>query len=656
MTRGRTTSVQVVAWTAAAFAALCVAATSILDLTLAANPFSHAGELDGFPVTVLGALLATVLGAVILSRFPGHLVGWLLCAGEAGTAAGLAADAFALRFGSTPAVVVATLFGGAYAVAVTSAVFLLVPDGRLPSRRWRAVPALLVLAYLLSLLPFPWARYAGVFAMAAGAIAAVAALVVRLRRSRGERRRQLRWVMASGVLLAGGLLLFAAGVTPFGLYLGFAAVPVCAGIAILKYHLYGIDVIINRAVVLAVLAAFVTVGYVSLVIGVSAALGTGVDRRFWPSLGVLVVVALAFQPLRQRVLRLADRVVYGQRAAPYEALADFTARLGRTRAPGELLPAMAESVARGTGAAVARVSLELPRLSAAWPRLAERAPDVELEVRDGSDVLGHIGLVMPAGRGLLPVERRLLDDFASQAALALRTLRLDAELRDQAEQMSRQAAALEASRRRLLAARDAERRRTAGVIEREVVSHLRPIPDAVGQLDVADVPGALSLLRRADQAVEAALEALREVTHGVFPAVLAHRGLAAALRGHASRTGRWQVLTIDPRLAGLRFPEPIETTAYLCAAALLTEADVLTVSAEEHALVIEASGRPDAGDDLLDRVEAVGGRMSRRAQADGPASVRVELPAQPPLPAQPASPASPQTASSRSTPKEDLVT
>jgi hypothetical protein len=142
--------------------------------------------------------------------------------------------------------------------------------------------------------------------------------------------------------------------------------------------------IINRAVVLAILAAFVMIGYVSLVVGVGATLGTRLDRRFWPSLAALVVVALAFQPLRRRVLRLADRLVYGQRAVPYEALSDFTRRLSRSRAPEELLPAMAEALARGTGASHARVSLELPPVSATWPQPTDRVPDVDLAVGDRS--------------------------------------------------------------------------------------------------------------------------------------------------------------------------------------------------------------------------------------------------------------------------------
>jgi hypothetical protein len=347
---------------------------------------------------------------------------------------------------------------------------------------------------------------------------------------------------------------------------------------------------------------------------------------------------------------LADRLVYGRRAVPYEALSDFTRLLSRSRAADDLLPVMAETLARRTGAASAGVSAQLPALSASWPEPTERAPDVDLEVRDGAGVLGRIALVLPPGRALLPAERRLLDDFAAQAALALRNLRLDAELRDQAEQMERQAAALESSRRRLLAAQDDERRRTAGIIEREVVRHLRPIPDAVAGLDLSD-PGAVrSTLGHLEEATEAALDALREVTHGVYPALLSHHGLVAALSGHATRTGRSGALTIDTGLADLRLSEQLESAAYFCAAALLTQAQALTVAAENGMLVLQATGEPDADDGVADRVEAAGGRMTRRPNQDGRSTVRVEIPVQP------SPPASTQAASSRSMPSEDLTT
>ena len=646
------------AWALAAFAALCTAATTALYLSDDMHPFTDVAAVDGFPVTTAGALAGALVGAVVVARYPRHRVGWLLCAGQAGSALGLAADADAYRTGSPAALLVAQVFGAGWALAAICAVFLLVPDGRLPSPRWRPVLVTLAVAYLLGLVPVEAVRVAGVFAMAAAAVAAAAALVLRLRRSTGPRHRQLRWIVFAAVLLAAGLLLYVVAATTtsdlpavliYPFYLGFAAVPICTGIAILRYRLYDIDVIISRAVVLAVLTAFVTIGYVTVVVVAGATLGTRLDRGRWPSLAVLVVVALAFQPLRRRVLRLADRLVYGQRAAPYEALADFSGRLARSLDPPELLPAMAEAVAGVVGAAHVRVSADTPDLSATWPRPFERAPDADVEVRDRSGVLGRIAVVMPPGRRLRPSERRLLDDVAAQAALALRNLALEAELRAQVRRVGEQAVMLEASRRRLLAARDEERRRTAAVIDREVIRHLRPIPDAVGGLDLADRPATEEALRRSEDGADRALDALREVTRGVYPALLTHRGPAPALRGYAGRTGRSGALTIGADLDGARFGERAESAAYFCAVALLADADALEISTAAGRLVLLARLESGPDETVVDRVGAAGGTISRSLDSAGAAIVRIELPAQPLA-------ASAQTDASRSVPKEDLAT
>ena len=522
-------------------------------------------------------------------------------------------------------------------------------------------------------------------------LGAAAGLVLRLRRSTGVQHQQLRWIMASAVLLAVGTVVLAgyqATVEPVQpwyaillLYLGYASVPVFTGVAVLRYRLYDIDPIISRAFVLAVLAAFVTVGYVAVVVALGAALGARVDEQFWPSLLALVLVALAFQPLRRRVLRLADRLVYGQRAAPYEALADFSRRLGRSPAPSALLPSLAEAVARSIDAEHSRVTLDVPGtegLSVAWPQETNRAPDVAVEVHDRGESLGRIALAMPPGRGLRLAERRLLEDFAAQAGLAFRNLRLDAELRARLEQAGRQSAELAASRRRLLAARDDERRRIAGIIQREVLSHLHPIPPLLGSLDATDTAAAVETLRRLEAATGAALDALREVTQGLFPVVLARRGLAPALRSHFGRLGRAGILDISTLLADRRFKERTEAAAYFCCVAIMRDADVtaparLALTLEDGRLVVEATGRlriperwADALPAIADRAAAAGGRVSGGREPDGRFTVHAELPIEP----RPATPtdvpaahsagqawaASAHTAVSRSVPNADLAT
>ena len=493
-------------WALLAFTCVCLTAYAVLETYPDRHLFSAASVAEGFPVIPLGVLLSAVLGALILGRHPRHRIGWLLSLAAVGGGLGFATSAYAYRVlvapGSDQAMLghwaawVSQFFNASYALGLTCALFLLVPDGRLLSRRWRPVMALLVASYLL------WAgvlvigvaprqvRAEGINAgpMVSGLLdlstlmlvlaigAAAAGLVVRTRRSTGVQRQQLRWIMASCALLAVGLAVLLGYQSAGGpgepwyvslpLFLGYTSLPVFAGIAVLRYRLYDIDVIIRRAVVFAALATFVTAGYVAVVVLIGTALGSRAAGRFWPSLVALVLVALAFQPLRQRVLRWADRLVYGQRAAPYEALAEFSRRLGRSLAPSEVLPALAEAVARSVGASHVRVTLDVPGtagLSTAWPGDGDPAPDVELDVRDRGEPLGRIAVSMPPGRGLRQAERRLLEDLVAQAGLALRNLRLDADLRVRVEQISRQSADLSASRRRLLAARDDERQRIAAV-------------------------------------------------------------------------------------------------------------------------------------------------------------------------------------------------
>ena len=689
-------------WALFGFTCACmvtyVALSAVPDLYL----FSAPSISDGFPVVPLGVWLGGVLGALIIRRHPSHRIGWLLAVSAAGGALGFAAGAYANRALATPgfgaetaahwAAWVARFFAAEYALAVYGALFLLAPEGRLLSARWRPVLWLLVASYtlwagvlLIGVSPHQvWPDRVEATPLADGLLrlstllvivvilAGAGCLVLRWRRAVGVQRQQLRWILASAVLLAVSLLAligYQLGVQPgqpwyigLLLYVGYTSLPIFTGIAVLRYRLYDIDVIINRAVVLAVLSAFVTVGYVAVVVGLGEVLGSRAIGRLWPSVVALVVVALAFQPLRSRVQRLADRLVYGQRAAPYEALADFSRRLAHSPGPSDLLPLLAEAVARSVGAGYARVFLEVPGtagLAAAWPAGADQPCDVALGVRDRDQVLGSIQVSMPPGRELRPAERRLLEDFAAHAGLAFRNLRLDADLRARVKQLARQSAELAASRRRLLAARDDERQRIAAVIEREVLSHLRPIPATVSTLDLGDV-GAEQRLQRLEAATGAGLEALREVTRDLYPVLLTRHGLVSALRAHLERRGRPGVLSVAPALNGQRFNDQTEAAAYFCGVALTAHLDEaarsprLELTVEDGCLVLRATGGKTGLDStpsaVLDRVEAAGGRVWSRRDPDGRVTVQVDLP----LPADYAA-ADAQTAASRSVPNADFA-
>ena len=171
----------------------------------------------------------------------------------------------------------------------------------------------------------------------------------------GDLRQQLRWIAASAVALTTTYLLVVFA-QPFvgrdawflvaAWYLAYIFVSVAVGVAILRYRLYDIDVILSRAIVLGVLAVFVTVGYIGVVVAIGAvlsAIGAPGSTLYWPSLVATALVAAAFQPLRRHVLRLADQLVYGNRAAPYEALAALSRRLADSPSPDTLPARVAEA-------------------------------------------------------------------------------------------------------------------------------------------------------------------------------------------------------------------------------------------------------------------------------------------------------------------------
>ncbi len=183
------------------------------------------------------------------------------------------------------------------------------------------------------------------------------------------------------------------------------------------------------------------------------------------------IVAVAFQPVRDRVQRVANRLVYGERATPYEVLSAFSARMGETAPPEELLGRLAQLVSEGTGATRAQVWLRVGtelRPVASWPT-AEEPDDSALQVHGEElpnvapadrvipvthhdELLGALTIVNARGEAVSPTDEKLLADVAAQTGLVLRNFRLTAELLDHVEE-------LRASRQRLVSAQDDERRR-----------------------------------------------------------------------------------------------------------------------------------------------------------------------------------------------------
>lgn len=333
-----------------------------------------------------------VVGALIASRQPGNAIGWLLLWTTLVIAVSFVTGEYAIYTVLTDS---GALPGGVWAAWVSSwgwvvgiapmvtFLFLLFPDGHLASRRWR---------------PVAWAAGGVMFVIAVGGmvnpradtglpvrnpigieaagdvidlvvgigflllvvlgLVSVASLVLRFRRSRGDEREQIKWFAFAAGLLAGWLALSsigeAAGIsllvdsgvaTALGAA-SFLAVPAAVGVAVLKYRLYEIDIVIRKTVVVGVLAAFITAVYVTVVVGVGAVAAGRASNRILPIVAA-VVVAVAFQPVRARAGRLANRLVLGPRATPYEVLSAFSERVAGTYATEDLLPRMARIPGRG---------------------------------------------------------------------------------------------------------------------------------------------------------------------------------------------------------------------------------------------------------------------------------------------------------------------
>src|SRR6266516_2058302 len=420
-------------------------------------------------------LAVPVVGFVLASRRPANRVGWLFLV--AGLALGLGdfLAAYGLHTlvaapGSWPAGRASAWLSNwiwVIPLAMLAFVFLLFPTGQLRSRRWRpaawfvgGVFALIGVDLLVNATrfwsdPYSPASQAGnplvlaplLILMPAALVVGVAAVVVRFAKSAGEERLQLKWFATAAVLVVATFIasIFINSVAVNVLQnVAFLCLWVAIGIAVLKYRLYEIDIVISKAVLYGSLAIFITAVYAGLVVGV----GTLAGGRDSPLLAALAaaVVAVAVAPARQRAGRLANRVVYGRRATPYQVLSQFAQRIGATYASQDVLPQMAHIVAAGTGAeqvvvwlrvdeqlrpeASSNGSLDtapLPVNGQEMPQLPDS--DTTVPVMHQGELLGAISVRMPKGEPLRPAGQQLVADVASQAGLVLSNAGLIEDLR-----------------------------------------------------------------------------------------------------------------------------------------------------------------------------------------------------------------------------------
>jgi signal transduction histidine kinase len=657
-------------------------------------------------VTTLGV---PVVGFVLASRRPANRLGWLFL----GAGLGLGLSFFSTQYaqhalaavpGSWPAGRAVAWFANwiwAIPYALLAFVFLLFPTGRLRSPRWRAAAWSVagantlavadLIGYATRIWWHPFVSYTpssnppdvnvAIVLMIVAAAVGVAAVVVRFTHSSGEERLQLKWFAAAALLVI--ITIIPSFLTDRLIFVLLASLAllclwVAVGIAVLKYRLYGIDFVISKAVLYGSLAVSITAVYAGLVVGVGALAG-GRDSPLVAALAA-AVVAVAFQPVRQRAGRLANRVVYGRRATPYQVLSDFAQRIGVTYAAEDVLPQMAQIVAAGTGAERVVVWLraddelrpgassdgstaapppvdappvEAPPVEAppvdAPP--ADRLPrdrlpvdgeamppvpgvDLSVPVLHQGELLGAISVQMPKDEPLRPAGEQLVADVASQAGLVLSNAALVGDLR--------------ASRQRLVTAQDETRRR----LERNIHDGAQQDLVALGiklrltGLTVDEDPAeAKEMLGELQADAAGALANLRDLARGIYPPLLADLGLVAALNAQANKSP--VPVTVDADGIG-RYGQDTEAAVYFCCLEALQNIAKYAHAAQARICLQAQNGtlRFTVSDDgagydarhtplgsgqrnMADRLAALGGRLEVRSHPGQGTTITAQLPGTP---------------------------
>jgi signal transduction histidine kinase len=638
------------------------------------------GEAD--PVDLILPIGFAVIGTLLASRTPRNPTGWIfLGIALIGALSGIVthyvfrSTHFApLPFTAWVAWLHDPLNWLVFPAGLATLFFMTFPDGHLSSRGWRWLArfAALIVGVGLGFLMFqtsiqlsgsppihnPLGSVAvvdmnngtpGVIWLVGLVVllTAMVGIVVRTRHATGELRQQLRWLAFASALTAAAMVGLVAAFSlgfnpPEGAFdaiivLGFGiAVPASCGIAILKHGLYELDVVISKTVVYAVVAAFFTVVYLAIVVGIGTVIGS--TRNSFLTVLAAATIAVAFNPVRDRAKSFANKIVYGKRASPYEVLSEFSERVAGTYSVEDVLPRMATLLGQGTGARDAtvwlRVGAEL-RPSASWGSEGEPAPipmrDGELPlmpdvskvaaVRDRDELLGALTVTKPSNDPLTAAEDRLVDDLAAQAGLVLKNVRLTEELRAHLEE-------LRASRQRLVTAQDGERRRIERNIHDGAQQQLVALAVQTRMAEAlagTDPNREREVLRRVQQGLQDALEDLRNLARGIYPPLLADQGLASALESQARRS----TVPVAMETEGVeRYPQEAEAAVYFCVleafqnVAKYAEASRATVRlrgvADELRFEVEDDGRgfdPAATgygtgvQGMVDRLAALGGEL-----------------------------------------------
>jgi signal transduction histidine kinase len=363
---------------------------------------------------------------------------------------------------------------------------------------------------------------------------------------------KLTTLMVGAALMNGALLL----------------IPLSIGVAVLRYHLFDIDLLINRTLVYGALIVIVTGLYI-LLVGMVGVLFQSVGNSFLVILAT-GLIAVLFQPLRQSLQRGINHFMYGERDDPYAVLSRLSQRLEATLAPEAVLPTIVETIAQSLKLPYAGITLNQDgefRIAAEFGR--SQGEPISLPLIYQGEPIGELILAPRApGDVFTPAERRLLDDLARQAGVAVHAVRLTTNLQRMTEDLQR-------SREHLVNTREEERRR----LRRDLHDGLGPTLASLAQLlDTArvlvprDPDAAVELLGDLKGQVKTTITDIRRLVYALRPPVLDELGLVSAISehiGHYNQSNGLYVSIDAPDHLPL-LPAAVEVAAYHIALEALT--------------------------------------------------------------------------------------
>ncbi len=627
-------------------------------------------------LSVLGSLNAIVysfIAVLILSRHPRHVVGWLLLVAGFFLALGnlnigIAALALHLPIRSQLVRALLTMVGHfvwvPWLMMPISLLLQFFPNGRLLSRRWWPITALVILAMLgmeVSQVFIPWdENWSGpleafnvwsipgstaffeqlielsFILFGLGVAGTWIAVGVRFYRSREIERMQMKWLIyAGGITILSSQLNDVSLNNPYWPHIVPIFLPLGIGIAILRHRLFDIDIIIQRTLVYGILTTLIVGIYIGVVNGLGALFHTQPNTT--GGLIATAVIAVLFQPVRHLLQRAANRLLFGQRDDPTAVLAQLAQQMETADSPADILPNLVHTIAYTLK--IPHVAIWLPTSEnqfepvATWGESPEHVEMIALTFQNGM-----IGRLVVAPRSVNETfnhnEKQLLHTIAALTANTVRAVQLSNELGR--------------SRQRIVTAREDERRR----LRRDLHDGLGPQLasqtlglDAVEQLLPTNPEKAHQLLVSLKRQAQEAISDVRRLVYALRPPALDDLGLLGALQQNATRYERGDLrFTLDVPKPLPALPAAVETAVYRITQEAMTnivhhaQATVGTIrlACADHHLVVEICDngqglspehRSGVGlQSMRERAAELNGQFMIESRPEGGTKVRARLP------------------------------